>query len=91
MTSNPSNATTTTSTTGSSGTVTDYTPGAAITLDPGTGKPVHFIISKKVQVVGPDGKLLADTDLKKNAKVHLRLVQYGDRTVVDKITVDEAK
>ena len=89
MTSDTSN--TTTSASSSSGTVTDYTPGAAITLDPGTGKPVHFIISKKVQVVGPDGKLLADTDLKKNAKVHLRLVQYGDRTVVDKITVDEAK
>src|SRR3977135_1024792 len=80
---------TTSSTAGSSGTVTDYTPGAAITLDPGTGKPVHFIIGQKVQVVGPDGKVLAATDLKKNAKVHVRVVQQGDRTVVDKITVDD--
>jgi hypothetical protein len=71
--------------------VTEYTPGAAITLDPGTGKPVHFVIGKKVEVLGPDGKMLADTDLKKNAKVHLRLVQEGDRTVVDKINVEEAK
>ena len=71
--------------------MTEYTPGAAITLDPGTGKPVHFVIGKKVEVLGPDGKMLADTDLKKNAKVHLRLVQEGDRTVVDKINVEEAK
>jgi hypothetical protein len=89
MTSDTSNATT--STTNSSGTVTDYTPGAAITLDPGTGKPVHFIIGQKVQVLGPDGKVIADTDLKKNTKVQLHLVQQGDRTVVDKITVDNAQ
>jgi ABC-type Fe3+-hydroxamate transport system substrate-binding protein len=86
-TSNTSN-TTTTSTNGSSGTVTDYTPGAAITLDPGTGKPVHFVIGDKIQVIGPDGKVLANTAVKKNAKVHVRLIQEGDRTVVDQINVD---
>lgn len=75
----------------SAGTVTDYTPGASITLDPGTGKPVSFVIGDKVQVVGPDGKVLAATDIKKNAKVHVRVVQQGDRTVVDKISVDEPK
>jgi ABC-type Fe3+-hydroxamate transport system substrate-binding protein len=88
--SNTSN-TTTTSTTNNSGTVTDYTPGAAITLDPGTGKPVHFILGQKVQVVGPDGKVLAETDVKKNAKVHVRLIQDGDRTVVDKISLEDAQ
>jgi hypothetical protein len=88
--SNTSN-TTTTSTTNNSGTVTDYTPGAAITLDPGTGKPVHFILGQKVQVVGPDGKVLAETDVKKNAKVHVRLIQEGDRTVVDKISLEDAQ
>jgi hypothetical protein len=81
--------TTTSSTSNTSGTVTDYTPGAAIVLDPGTGKPVHFLIGKKVQVLGPDGKVIAETDLKKNAKVRLRLVQEGDRTVVDRIAVEE--
>jgi hypothetical protein len=81
--------TTTSSTSNTSGTVTDYTPGAAIVLDPGTGKPVHFFIGKKVQVLGPDGKVIAETDLKKNAKVRLRLVQEGDRTVVDRIAVEE--
>ena len=88
MTNDASNTSATTSTSNSSGTVTDYTPGAAITIDPGTGKPVHFIIGQKVQVLGPDGKVLADTDLKKNSKVQLHLVQQGDRTVVDKINVE---
>ena len=88
MTNDASNTSATTSTSNSSGTVTDYTPGAAITIDPGTGKPVHFIIGQKVQVLGPDGKVLADTDLKKNSKVQLHLVQRGDRTVVDKINVE---
>ena len=55
-----SDTTTTSSTSNRSGTVTDYTPGAAIVLDPGTGQPVH-------------------------------LVADGDRTVVDQITVDDAK
>jgi hypothetical protein len=86
MTSDTSN--TTTSASSSSGTVTDYTPGAAITLDPGTGKPVHFVIGDKVQILGPDGKVLAATDVKQNAKVHVRLIQDGDRTVVDKIYVE---
>jgi hypothetical protein len=89
-TSQPTTTSQTTSTTDNSGTVTEYTPGAAITLDPGTGRPVHFIIGPKVQIVGPDGKVLAATDLKKNAKVHVRVVQEGDRTVVDKISVDNA-
>jgi hypothetical protein len=87
MTSDTSNTTTTSAST-SSGTVSDYTPGAAITLDPGTGKPVHFVIGDKVQILGPDGKVLAATDVKQNAKVHVRLIQDGDRTVVDKIYVE---
>jgi hypothetical protein len=89
MTSDTSN--TTTSASSSSGTVTDYAPGAAITLDPGTGKPVHFVIGDKVQVLGPDGKVIAATDVKQNAKVRVRLIQDGDRTVVDKIYVENAQ
>jgi hypothetical protein len=76
--------------TNSSGTVTDYTPGAMITLDPGTGQPVHFIIGKTVQVVTPDGKVIEATKVKKNARVRVHLIADGDRTVVDKITVDDA-
>jgi hypothetical protein len=83
--------TTTSSTTDSSGTVTDYMPGAAITLDPGTGQPVHFIIDKAVKIVTPDGKVIKAADVKKNAKVHVHLVADGNRTVVDKIIVDEAQ
>jgi hypothetical protein len=52
---------------------------------------VHFIIGDKVQVVGPDGKVIANTDLKKNARVRLHLVQEGDRTVVDQINVEDVR
>jgi len=86
-----SDSTTTSSTSNRSGTVTDYTPGAAIVLDPGTGQPVHFIIGKTVEIVTPDGKVIKAADVKKNAKVHVHLVADGDRTVVDQITVDDAK
>ena len=82
--------TSTGSTTSSAGTVTDYTPGAAITLDPGTGKPMRFVIGQKVQVLGPDGKVIANTDVKKNARVHVRLAQEGDRTVVEQINVESS-
>jgi hypothetical protein len=82
---------TTSSTSNRSGTVTDYTPGAAIVLDPGTGQPVHFIIGKSVEIVTPDGKVIKAADVKKNAKVRVHLVADGDRTVVDQITVDDAK
>jgi len=82
--------TSTGSTTSSAGTVTDYTPGAAITIDPGTGKPVRFVIGQKVQVLGPDGKVIANTEVKKNARVQLRLAQEGDRTVVEQITVQSS-
>ena len=88
-TTNSMTSNTTTSASSSSGTVTDYTPGAAITLDPGTGKPVHFVIGDKVQVLGPDGKVIAATDVKQNAKVRVHLIQDGDRTVVDTIAVEE--
>ena len=83
--------TTTSSAANSSGTVTDYTPGSAITLDPGTGKPVRFVISQRmIQVLGPDGKVMADADVKKNSRVQLHLVQEGNRTVVDKINVESS-
>ena len=86
-----SDTTTTSSTSNASGTVTDYTPGTAIVIDPGTGQPVHFIIGKTVEVITPDGKVIKAADVKKNAKVRVHLVADGDRTVVDKIMVDEAK
>jgi hypothetical protein len=77
------------STTSSSGTVTDYTPGAAITLDPGTGKPVQFVIGKTVAIVTPDGKVIKAADVHKNAKVHVHMIADGDQTVVDRIVVDQ--
>jgi len=91
---NPSTSTTsrdTSRTRPTTGTVTEYTPGSSITIDSGTGNPEQFTISDKVQVLGPDGKVIAKSNLKKNSRVHLRTVQQGDRTVVDQITVESMK
>ena len=60
-----SNTTTTSSTSNTSGTVTDYTPGAAIAIDPGTGQPVHFIIGKTVEIMTPDGKVIKAANVRK--------------------------
>jgi hypothetical protein len=90
-TSGTSDTTTSSTMSNSSGTVTDYTPGAAITIDPGTSQPVHFIIGKTVQIVAPDGQVIKAAEVKNNTKVHVHLVADGDRTVVDKITVDDAQ
>jgi len=73
------------------GTVTEYTPGSSITIDSGTGNPEQFTISDKVQVLGPDGKAIAKTKVKKNSRVQLRTVQEGARTVVDQITVESMR
>jgi hypothetical protein len=86
-----SDTTTTSTTSNTSGTITDYTPGAAIVIDPGTGQPVHFLIGKTVEIVTPDGKVIKAADVKKNAKVRVHLMADGNRTVVDKIIVDEAQ
>jgi hypothetical protein len=91
---NPSTSTMSTGTSKTprtTGTVTEYTPGSSITIDPGTGKPEQFTISDKVEVVGSDGKMIAKSDVKKNSRVHLRTVQEGDRTVVDQITVESTR
>ena len=73
------------------GTVTEYTPGSSITIDSGTGNPEQFTISDKVQVLGPGGKAIAKTNVKKNSRVQLHTVQEGARTVVDQITVESMK
>jgi predicted butyrate kinase (DUF1464 family) len=71
--------------------VTEYTPGSSITIDSGTGNPEQFTISDKVQVLGPDGKAIAKSNVKKNSRVQLHTVQEGARTVVDQITVESMK
>jgi len=71
------------------GTVTEYTPGSSITIDPGTGKSERFTISDKVEVLGPDGKAMGKTSVKKSSRVQLHTVQEGDRTVVDQITLEQ--
>ena len=84
-------STSTSKTPRTTGTVTAYTPGSSITIDPGTGKPEQFTLGDKVELLGPGGKVMTNTDVKTNSRVHLRTVQEGDRTVVDQITVESSR
>ncbi len=80
---------TTTSTTESSGTITDYSPGASLVLSTGTGEPVHYKFSKKVTYVTADGKVIEATKVHKNSKVRVHYVKDADGMVVDKVIVED--
>ena len=76
--------------TSAAGRVTDYSAGTSITLDDGTGSPVRFALSERVQIIGPDGKVMAPNRVEKNALIRAHLTQEGVRTVVDQIILETA-
>jgi len=80
---------TTTTTTESTGTVTEFTPGASIVLSTGTGEPVHYRFSKSVTYVTPEGKVIEASKVRKNAKVRVHYMKEGSDMVVDKVIVTD--
>ena len=80
---------TTTTTTESSGTITDYTPGASIVLNTGSGEPVHYKFSKSVTYVTPDGKVVEASKVRKNSKVRVHYIKDGSDMLVDKVIVTD--
>ena len=80
---------TTTTTTESSGTITDYTPGASIVLNTGSGEPVHYKFSKSVTYVTPDGKVIEASKVRKNSKVRVHYIKDGSDMLVDKVIVTD--
>src|SRR5215210_7788547 len=68
---------TTTTTTESSGTVTEFSPGASIVVNTGAGEPVHYRFSKSVTYVTPEGKVIEASKIKKNSKVRVHYVKEG--------------
>jgi hypothetical protein len=79
----------TTTTTESSGTITEYSPGASIVLNTGAGEPVHYRFSKSVTYVTPDGKVIDASRVRKNAKVRVHYVKEGSDMLVDRIIVTD--
>src|ERR1700746_1875417 len=59
----------TTTTTESTGTVTEFSPGASLVLSTGAGEPVHYRFSKSVTYVTPEGKVIEASKIRKNSRV----------------------
>jgi hypothetical protein len=79
--------TTTTTTTETVGKITEYSPGATIVLNTGTGEPVHYKMGKTVTYINAKGKVIDASKLKKDRKVRVHYVKEGNDMVVDKVTV----
>jgi len=82
-------AQTTTTTTESYGTVTEFSPGAALVLSTGSGEPVHYKFSKTVTYVTPEGKVIEASKIKKNSKVRVHYIKEGSDMLVDKVIVTD--
>jgi hypothetical protein len=87
-----SSTTTTTTTTESDGTITEYTPGSALTLRETKG-PRHYRFGKTVTYVTKSGKTLDEDTVRTRVKigipVHVHYTGEGENLLVDRIVLDE--
>src|ERR1700731_1678578 len=77
----------TTTTTESTGTVTEYTPGQALILKTEAAEPLHYKFSKTVTYVTSDGQVIEASKIRKNSKNRFLYLKGGDDMVVDKVIV----
>ena len=87
QTSSTTTAQTTATATESVGTITDFTPGATIVLNSGTGEPVTYKFGKTVTYVNGNGKVINASKIRKDRKVRVHYVKEGNDMLVDKVTV----
>lgn len=80
---------TTTTTTESTGTITDFTPGQSIFLKTEAEQPVRYKFGKTVTYVTSDGKVIEASKIKKDSKVHVHYIKEGDDMLVDKVIVTD--
>lgn len=78
----------TTTTTESSGTITEFSPGASLVLSTGSGEPIHYRFSKHVTYVTPSGQVIEASKIKKNSKVRVHYINEDGSQVVDKVVVE---
>ena len=79
----------TTTTTESSGTITEFSPGASIVLSTGSGAPTTYKFSKTVTYVTEDGKVIEPAKIKKSSKVRVHYIKEGNDQLVDRVIVSE--
>jgi hypothetical protein len=82
---------TTTTTTESTGTVTEFTPGQALILKTEAAQPMRYKFGKTVTYVTSDGRVIEASKIRKDSKVRVHYIKYGDDMVVDKVIVTEVR
>ena len=78
---------TTQTTTESTGTVTEFTPGEMMVLKTEAAEPVHYRFSKQVTYVTADGRVIDASKIRKDSKVQVHYVKDGDDMLIDKVIV----
>src|ERR1700730_4912178 len=82
---------TTTTTTESTGTVTEFTPGHVLFLKTEADQPVRYKLGKTVTYVTSDGKVIEASKITKDSKVRVHYIKEGDDMLVDKVIVTEPR
>ena len=80
---------TTTTTTESTGTVTEFTPGHVLFLKTEADQPVRYKLGKTVTYVTSDGKVIEASKIRKDSKVRVHYIKEGDDMLVDKVIVTQ--
>jgi len=79
----------TTTTTESTGTVTEFTPGHVLFLKTEAAQPVQYRFSKNVTYVTSDGRVIEASKIRRDSKVRVHYVKEGDDMLVDKVIVTD--
>ena len=70
------------------GTIKEYTPGAALVLETlAPSEPIQFKLTKTVNYTGADGKPIEAAGLTTNQKVRVHYTKVGGDNVADKISL----
>ena len=80
---------TTTTTTESTGIVTEFTPGHVLFLKTEADQPVRYKLGKTVTYVTSDGKVIEASKITKDSKVRVHYIKEGDDMLVDKVIVTQ--
>lgn len=78
-----------TTTTESTGTVTEVIPGRALFVKTEADHPLRYKVGKNVTYVTSDGKAVEASQVKRDSRVCVHYVRDGDDMLVDKVIVTQ--
>jgi hypothetical protein len=85
------NGVTETTTTESTGTITEFTPGHHPFLKNEADQPVRYKFGKPVTYLTSDGKVIEASEIRKDSKVRVHYIKDGDDILVDKVIVTQVR